>query len=45
MAPILQAKLEMFEKKKRARPKVEATVHMWISKLRYKRVKPSPSVP
>ena len=36
MKPILLAKLELFEKKKKARPMVEKTVHMWIHKRRYK---------
>ena len=36
MKPILLAKLELFEKKKKARPIVEKTVHMWIHKRRYK---------
>ena len=36
MKPILLAKLDMFEKKRAARPKVEKTVHMYIHKRRYK---------
>ena len=36
MKPILLAKLDLFEKKKKARPMVEKTVHMYIHKRRYK---------